>query len=259
MYKTLFLLILVSSLLGSSLQASEWREEKSDHFIVHFKNAPSGFAKKTVDRAEEIYRRTTTTLGITRYKSWTWDKRVKIFIYDNAQDYHSHAGYGWSGGIVGADGRTIMTYPSASGFFDSLLPHELGHIIFHDYLGPKAVVPLWLSEGVAMCLEEGGRIGADEEVRDAIARKRFISLKDLSYVTLTGDSDKEFVGLFYAESASIVNFLLTVGETYRFQRLCSFLKDGMRFEWALKKAYMNYQTISDLEREWRKTLGHEEE
>jgi hypothetical protein len=258
MYKTLFLFILFSFLSWSPLSAGEWREEKSDHFIVYFKNAPADFVQKAIKRAEEIYRRTTTTLGITRYDPWTWDKRVKIFIYDNATDYRSSAGYGWSGGIVGVDGRTIMTYPSASGFFDSLLPHELGHIVFRDHLGSKAVVPLWLSEGVAMYQEEGGRIGADDEVRSAINSGRFIPLKDLSYVVLDGNSNQAFVELFYAEAASVVNFLLTEGETYRFQRLCRDLQEGTRFEWALKKAYMKYQTISDLEKDWRKTLGYEE-
>jgi hypothetical protein len=258
MYKILLLFILFSPLLGSSLSASEWREEKSEHFIIYFRNAPEGFVRNTVNRAEEIYRKTATTLGITRYKGWTWDKRVKIFIYDNDRDYKANAGYGWSGGIVNPDARTISTFPSASGFFDSLLPHELGHIVFREYLGPKAVVPLWLSEGVAMFEEEGGRIGADEEVRFAIEKGRFISLQELSEITLTNDSKKGLVELFYAEAASVVNFLISSGETYRFQRLCSYLKDGMRFEWALKKAYMKYQTITDLDKAWRKTLGYEE-
>jgi hypothetical protein len=258
MYKVLFVCILFLSLPTSSLLASEWREEKSDHFIVYYKTAPAGFVRNTVDRSEEIYRKTTTTLGITRYKAWTWDKRVKIFIYDNDRDYKANAGYSWSGGVVNSGDKTISTYPSASGFFDSLLPHELGHIVFEEYLGPKAVVPLWLSEGVAMFEEEGGRIGADEDVHSAIEHGRFIPLKELSEITLTNDSKKRFVELFYAEAASVVNFLITSGDTYRFQRLCSYLKDGMRFEWALKKAYMKYQTISDLDRAWRGTLGYEE-
>ncbi len=257
-YKIFYLSLFIILSTEFSLFAGEWREIKSDHFVVYWQKAPAEFAKSALDRAEDIYRKTAMTLGITRFKGWTWSKRVNIYIYNSAEDYRSLAGYGWSAGVVSPDKRTISTYPSAQGFFDSLLPHELGHVIFREYLGPKAAIPLWLNEGVAMLEEEGGRVGADEDVRKALDDGRFIPLKELGGVVLTDGTDPELVKLFYAEAASVTAFLINTGEIYRFQRLCFFLKDGTRFEWALKRAYMSYQTITDLDKAWRKSLGNEE-
>ena len=255
MLKSLFSVIFLCFLAGSPASAGEWREAKSEHFIVYSRNAPARFIQSLIDGAEKHYRKTTTTLGFTRYKGWIWDERVKIYVYDDAGDYQkSH--YGCSGGTAQTGARLIMTYPSARGFFDSVLPHELGHIVFRDFIGPKARVPLWLEEGVAMAQEETGAFGADDDVRRALKEGTFIPLPDLDRRGLTNNSDRAFVDLFYAEAASVVDFLITQGEMYRFARLCREMKDGRRFEWALKKAYMKYQTLGDLDEAWRTYLGH---
>lgn len=254
MFKRLLILLSALSFVGGSVSAAEWSEEKSDHFIVYYKSAPERFVQSVIERAEEVYEKTTTVLGFTRYKGWTWDGRAKIYIYDDAEDYKNSSGYDWSAGVVTTQTRTISTYPSANGFFDSLLPHELGHIIFRDFVGSGADVPLWLEEGIAMAQEEGRRWGSDDRVRRAMEAGSFISVPDLSSLSLTNSSPRELVDLFYDEAASLVNFLLEDGEMYRFSRLCDGLKDGKRFEQALKKAYMKYPTLGDLDEAWRSAL-----
>jgi hypothetical protein len=239
---------------GNSLAAqNDWKELKSEHFILSYKNAPLRFVEKARDRAESIYRDTTRTLGFTRYKGWTWSERVKIAIFDDVDDYQTSSGYDWSAGMVSTSSRSIKTFPSAQGFFDSVLPHELGHIIFREFIGQRAIVPLWLEEGVAMYLEDGQRLDADNKVRQALKAGQFISLKDLGSVRLSQGADPALVSLFYAQAASVVNFLINKGEEYRFARLANELRDGARFDLALKRAYMRYQTIEDLEEDWK---GH---
>ncbi len=242
------------ALMASS---AEWHEVKAEHFIVYYKNASARFVENTVSRAEEDYKATATSLGFTRYKGWTWNGRVKIYIYDNAEDYKASSGLGWSAGSVQTRSKVISAYPSAHGFFDSTLPHEIGHIIFRDFVGEDAAVPLWLEEGVAMFQEESGRWGSDDEVRRIMEENKFISLADLTGLELNRNSDPELVRIFYVEAASLVSFLLDEGEMYRFARLCRELKSGTRFEWALKKAYMKYQTINALEAAWKDHLSYE--
>ncbi len=235
---------------------SEWHEIKSDHFVVQYKKAPPRFVNSVVERAEEDYRKTSEVLGFTRYKGWIGTGRVKILVFDDANDYH-RLGYGWSAGETIIRQRMIITYPSAHGFFDSVLPHELGHIIFRDFIGQDALVPLWLEEGVAMYQEEGRRWGADADVSRAIEEGKFISLPDLTRLDLTRDSDKDLVDMFYTEAASLVGFLINQGEMYRFARLCRSIKDGDDFNKALKQAYMKYAQIGNLETDWKEYLGHE--
>ncbi len=257
MIKKIILCAVISLCFISSVFAVEWHELKSDHFIVFYKQAPFRFIQNVSARAEENYKKTTTSLGFTRYKGWIWGDRVKIYIYDDAQDYKKSSGLAWSAGSVMTKFKTIAAFPSAQGFFDSTLPHEIGHIIFRDFIGPDAFVPLWFEEGVAVFQEESGGWGADDVVRRAMAEGRFISLADLGSLSLNKDSDRELVRIFYAEAASLVGFLIHEGEMYRFARLCREIKDGTRFEGALKKAYMKYPTIDPLESAWKAYLSYE--
>ncbi|MBF0619005.1 MAG: hypothetical protein HQL19_02430 [Candidatus Omnitrophica bacterium] len=241
--------------LPTSLMAAEvpWHEVKSAHFQVFFKHCPKAFVDSVVASAEQNYHDTMTTLGFTRYKSWTWQNRPKIYVFDGPEDYKG-SNMEWSAGTARIDQREIMTFPMAQGFFDSVLPHELGHIIFHEAIGMDNNIPLWLDEGVAMYLEKGQRLGADDAVRQAAREGKFISLEELGSMKLTNATGVSAVQLFYEEAASLVGFLLHRYETYRFDRLCRELNKGTPFEWALPKAYMELRTVSDLEKAWRKYL-----
>ena len=238
-------------------RAGEWQDISSEHFVVLYKKAPQRFVDNTLARAEEDYRKTADSLGFARYKGWIGSKRARIYIYDDADDYKRSSGPGWAAGSVVTHSRTISAYPSASGFFDSTLPHEIGHIILRDFIGSDAVVPLWFEEGLAMYQEESGRWGANADVRRALARGEFIPLEDLMGLSLDRNADDGLVRIFYAEAASLVRFLITEGELYRFSRLCREIRNGGRFDGALKKSYMKYQTLQSLETAWKDYLDHE--
>lgn len=240
--------------IGVSSAAAAWREEKSDHFVVAYQNVPESFVKDVIDAAEAQYRQTITTLGFTRYQGWTWDKRVRIVIYDSQEAYARASRSEWSAGQVNTAARLIMTFPSERGFFDSLLPHELGHIVFREGVGRYNNVPLWLEEGVAMYQERARRIGADEDVRSLIAQGAFIPLGTVGQMALHSGTDRSVVEAFYAQAASLVSFMINEYEVYRFARLCRELREGQTFEVALKKAYMEFSDIKALERAWRRYL-----
>lgn len=245
--------------LASPSRGEDWQEEKSSHFQVYYKQAPRSFVKSVSKAAEDIYRQTAVALGITRYKGWIGGARVKIYIFNDAEEYSAATKMGWSGGSVVVQERKIRTYPRAHGFFDSLLPHEIGHIIFRDFVGYNVKIPFWLEEGVASYQEQAGGVGADSTVRKAIRVDNFISLKTLSSFQAGAHPDKDRVNLAYAESTSVVAFMIEKYEIYRFLRLCRELREGRRFEWALNKAYMKFKTVSDLEKAWRKGLANGED
>jgi len=193
---------------AAGASSPSWREEKSEHFVIAYQNVPVSFVKEVVRSAEEHYRDTVTTLGFTRYKGWTWDKRVKIVIYDSQDAYVKSSHYGWSSGQVNPQTKEIATFPSESGFFDSLLPHELGHIIFREGVGFNDNIPLWLEEGVAMYQERARRFGADEGVRALIREDAYIPLEDLDQIGLRSGTDRATVHALYNEAASFVGFLI---------------------------------------------------
>ena len=88
--KKITLLILAGlffSIVSGVYPAEQWNERKSSHFVIYFKDAPDDFIDNVIDTAEEYYREITSDLGFTRYGSWTWEERAKIYIYKDAEDY----------------------------------------------------------------------------------------------------------------------------------------------------------------------------
>ena len=244
-------LLLVAGTFHAGAQ-KEWETLKGDNFIVYYRpsDVPEDFVRTVMDSAEEEFKNVTTNLGITRYEGWRWDKRASIYIYRDENDYVQNGGAGWSHGAVLVQTKMIKTYPSDSGFFDSLLPHELGHIILHEYLGPYVDVPLWFDEGVAMYQEKAKRVGSNKIVQEALANGQFIPLSELTLMRLYNNSAQKTVELFYAESASVVNFMISeLGESH-FYKLCHELKEHIPFVDALPKVYMHINDLDNLNKKW---------
>ena len=246
-------LVLCFLAIPSGLQADQgkWNEYPSAHFIVYYKDIPQDFVQTVGESAESYYNEIAINLGFNRERDWMSDQRIKIYIYQDDQDYvRNSQQYQWSHGAASAKERTIRTFPSAHGFFDSTLPHELGHIIFHDYIGFDVEIPLWFEEGVAMYQEKAKRFGVNEDVLRALKNDEFISLTDLTNMRLYSDSPPERVQLFYAEAASVVNYMISELGEYRFVKLCRELKAGNSFIDAMKSSYVRFSDFQELNRAW---------
>ena len=235
-----------------------WNEEKSSHFEIFYKTAPKDFVKNVEKMAEHYYDDIYDNLGLGHYQSWSWDDRAKIYIYDDEDDYVQNAGqFAWSHGVASPQGKMIRTFPSAHGFFDSTLPHELGHIVFREMVGFQTDVPLWFEEGVAMFQEQAKRFGSHKAVQEAIKNGKFIPLDELAHLRLDNRSDDALVQLFYAESASVVYYLIEQYGTERFKRLCREMKEKGSFEMTLGSVYYRIKSTDGLNKEWVKYLTNE--
>ncbi len=231
---------------------SGWQQTKGQDFIVYYRSdVPDDFVQTTMDTAEDELKEITDNLGITNNQYWAWDSPAKIYIYSDHKDYVRNAGQaGWSHGAAFAKARTIKTYPEVQGFFDTILPHELGHIVFRDYIGYTVGVPLWFEEGVAIYQEKAKRLGAGDDVRAAIENGQFIPLTQLTGVRLYKDSKSQVVDLFYSESASAVYYMITELGEQEFYMFCNEIKNGTPFQDALHKVYLRFETIDDLNKAW---------
>jgi hypothetical protein len=148
--------------LPAASYAAGWEEVKGTHFIVCYDpstvNPPgsgysgdiSRFASDILDRAERYYTRIAADLGYARASEfWTWDKRVRILIYAGHAAYVASSGHpAWSHGMADYGKKEIASYAFSPRLPDSILPHELAHLIFRDFVGFKGEVPHWLDEGV---------------------------------------------------------------------------------------------------------------
>ena len=148
-------ILLIASSLGAGLR---WKEAKSEHFIISYRSGiPVDYVKEFTRKCERYYVLVTNRLGFNRFDFWLWEKRTKIFIYKTRADYLKATGRpGWSGSSVHVKKRFINTFYFEKGFFDTILPHELTHIILREFIGFKTEAPLWFDEGVASANEKDG-------------------------------------------------------------------------------------------------------
>lgn len=263
-------------------EAKSWQELKGDHFIVFFIGEDK-FAGEVLDNAEVYYKRIAFKLGYDRYSDfWTWDKRVKIYIYRDHNAYLKFSGQpDWSHGMADYTNKQILSYIWGKNFIESLLPHEIAHLVFRDFVGFKGEVPLWLDEGVAQWAEKENKEKIKLMERRYYKEGMFFTLEDMmrlninllskkggvhirATLTRSGDpgilflSTKNLITTYYMEAVSLVNFMINRYGTKRFTDFCRELRDGKNINEALKSTYsVNVSNIKQLETEWRGYLEKE--
>lgn len=259
MTRTLMSIMAFLFLAGAAeaeIDTASWSIEKSEHFILYYKEAPIEYVKEVLDKSEKYYNSITDDIGFTRFDGfWTWDKRAKIYLFTNAQEYQKITkSPGWSGGGVNIGERRIYTFVNMKNFFDVILPHEIGHIVFREFIGNDRKVPLWMDEGVACYLEKAERPERLRIARGLVRSKLFMPLDELQevnrlYILIMPD-------VFYAESASVIEFLISVYGKDKFVEFCRRLRDlrgDQGWEVALADVY-KFKDISELNARWMNFL-----
>ena len=240
-------------ILEQGFAAEAWQELKGDHFIIYYVNDDT-FAKDVLRSAERYYRNIGQDLGYTRHSDfWQWDKRVKIYIHATQEEFVKETGRNnWSHGFADYTAKEIHSYAWNQGFLDSLLPHEITHLIFRDYVGFKGEVPLWLDEGVAQWEEPEKRRIARAVMKSYLINDYAYPLVHLCQLDIRNVNVEFAVRLFYTQSISIIEFLVTRYGTDKFIIFCRELRDGKNLEEALKFSYpTNIRNLKDLEEQWK--------
>jgi len=272
--------ILILNLFQTEVRAQEsWQEHKSEHFLIYFPEGHEDFIVKVSDKAEENFLRISEYLGYGRSLSfWTWENRVKIYIYPDKSSYlQATSTPEWSIGVADYKKRAISSFVDCDDFLVSTLPHEIGHLMFRDFVGLSRNIPVWLDEGVAIFSEiknwEKRKKAIKENARDgSVIPLKHLTTMDITVVKkpdglfirpaigkrrqtvmfLTGES---LVNLYYSQAASLVSFLIEVYGAKRFVSFCRDLRDGKELEKALQFSYSNsLGSLEDLEKEWLRYL-----
>lgn len=260
----LFIICLLSSVFCflssvSLVHAQQWREVKSEHFIVYFQDNEK-FAREISQKSEVYYRQIASELGYQRYSGfWTWDNRVKIYIHPDRDSFQKATGQPhWSEGVADYTDKEISSYAWSEGFTDALLPHEMAHLIFRDYVGFKGEVPLWLDEGVAQWMEPHKREAVKAAVALLDAQGKLLSLQRMMRLDIRQSADKDLVDTFYIQAVSVVEFLITQYSAARFTNFCRQLRDGKSIDDSLAFAYPTFiRNIAELEDKWRTYIKEE--
>ncbi len=254
--KIFYGLILILFLAGAarSEERAKWEAYKSTHFIIYYQKAPENFVYKVSSAAEEYYDKIAEALGFTRYNFWLWDNRAKIYIYDNAKDYQEGTKQpAWSAGIANPQEKTIYSFAFSQEFFDHILPHEMGHIIFRELVGfNNPAVPLWLEEGIASFQEKKKSTSVDFIIAQAVKNNSLLDITKIdSYNLKNMPQDKAM--LFYAQSISMMNYLIREYGKENFNLFCQKLRDKRSLQQALAIIYP-FSKAEELQEEWKQHL-----
>ena len=109
------------------------------HFTIYSTNESS--IKDLAQKVEKIYE---TVIFDTNLYNFNLPERFSIYIYGDAKIYTENTKRPkWSGGFV--TNRKIYTFEGEH--LSHILPHEISHLIFNDFMNNKAVgISKWINE-----------------------------------------------------------------------------------------------------------------
>jgi len=253
-----FLLLTVVSIKTfafAEVRTSLWQDKKSQHFIIYYQTATLDYVDNLINNAEKYYNDIVEELGFSRFDFWTWDNRAKIYLYGSSEEYLNDTGrMAWSGAMVNIKKRTIKTFINQENFMQSILPHEMAHIIFREFIGLSIKLPLWLDEGVA-CSQE--KVYLSERLlfaKHLVKSNMHIPIKRLSEIS---DYSLVVPKVFYSEAASLIVFLLEGFGKEQFLDFSRRLRDDNKgWRETLLDTY-RFSDIEDFEAQWHAYIKKE--
>ncbi|MBI4350627.1 MAG: hypothetical protein HY550_04245 [Elusimicrobia bacterium] len=223
------------------------------HFVVYEEGAE--VSEQLYETLESLHGN--IMLDLVAFSPWTREKKVYIYYSQTGESYRRITGRpAWSGGAASLGERKIYVYRSDEAF--GILAHELTHIYFDSFFPPSSPSPLWLSEGIATYIQSERGFSTPNWLRQNLKLLEGGSgfkLNDLVRIENMQGADEDNVRLWYAQSYSVVRFLMKLKAGNAFYTFCKKLREGDPAHKALYQAYgMPYNKLSSLEFAWRYDL-----
>lgn len=180
------------------------------------------------------------------------DIPVNIFWYANAEDMAPAILPSQAAGVVTA-GEVVYsdTAMVSGGGAEDIARHEIAHVVVRQAIGPIYSVPDWLNEGLAVYSQSAPFSEQQASLDQAIESGDVLSVRSLSSASSGAVASK--VSLFYGQSYSLVDFLISTYGEEKFARLFKAFSQGATTAEALEQAYGFDQ--DGLENEWRASVG----
>ncbi|RLC59963.1 MAG: peptidase MA domain-containing protein, partial [Chloroflexi bacterium] len=210
-----------------------WRSLTEGNITLYWYLGNTAFAQAIMNAAQQALARLTEDTG-ARLK-----KPVEIYIYTDARDLQGAMVYPqeWTGGVAFTRYGTIAIgiAPNDLDWGKGAIAHELTHLVVHQMVfNPYSGLPTWLDEGLAMYAE--GELGAQFQLylNKAIAENSLISVRSLSS-PFSAYAEESY--LSYAESYSLVEFLITRYGQGKMLSLLNTFEQGSSYDDALRTVY----------------------
>ncbi len=226
-----------------------WNSLSKGQITLYWYKGNMSFARTLLDSGVEALERLSSDTGAHL------EEPVEVYIYASASELRGAMVFPqeWTGGLAFVDYGilAIGVAPDNLGWGIRAMAHELAHLVTYQMTNnPYGDIPNWLSEGLSMYAEGSLDPTFRAQLDRAIADDRLFSVQSLSRAF---PSDTASATLSYAESYSIIDFLL---KEYGKEKLLSLLhvfKQGATYDDALRQIY-GFDTRG-LDDAWRLSLG----
>ena len=225
-----------------------WRVLSSDKVALYWYRGSEDFGQALFDKANEALDLLSRDAGITV------THQVKVFIYGSHADLLGAIAKGaqeWTGGQAFPDVGVVVigVSPANLAWGKLAMAHELCHLVVHQMVNtPLGELPRWLDEGLAMYaegeLEPEYRYALDRAIR----RNQLITVRSLSS---SFPADPEQARLCYAESYSLVRFILEKYGREKMTQLLRAFAEGAYYDDALQEVLgVDSEGLDAAWREW---------
>jgi hypothetical protein len=227
-----------------------WQELKNERLSLRWYEGGESFGQKLFDKANEAMDRLENDAGIKV------ERAVKIFIYANQNDLLGAIAVGsqeWTGGEAFTDQGVVVIGIEESNLAWGLraTAHELTHLVIHQATkNPYGDMPRWLDEGLAVYNEGEAEPDSIAAVEEAVRDNKLMTVQTISS---SFPADTMEARLAYAQSRSLVEFIIKHYGPDALKNLLSIFAEGSTYDDALKQA-LKVDTRG-LDNAWRESIG----
>ena len=227
----------------------DWNSLASGGITLFWYEGDSSFAQELLDAAHEALGRLADDIGVSL------EQPARLYIYASSSDLQGALVYPqeWTGGVAFFDYGIIAIgiSPGDLAWGKRAIAHELGHLVVHQAVfGPYGELPTWLDEGLAMDAEGNLRSDLQKKLDKAVTNDTLFSVRSISSSFPT---DPDEAALCYAESYSVVQFLLDNYGRHKILELLNVFQEGSTYDDALIEVYGF--DMDGLNTAWREGLG----
>lgn len=225
----------------------DWQTINRDNITIHWYDGGPDFGTRILNGVDK---------GLSRLQLGSQlEKPINAFVYSSSEDVQGSALFvrAWVGGRAYTN-YNIVLIAISPGRLDSQisgLTHELAHLLVGEAtFNCLGGLPSWLSEGLAMYSQGPLDEYYQTALQDATANDGLISVRSLSSSFPTGHGG---ANLSYAQSHSLVNYLLTYYDWEKMRELLAVFKTGSTPDKALQAVYGFDR--DGLDSRWRRYIG----
>ena len=227
----------------------DWQSLTDGELSLFWYEGDDSFARELMNDCKEGLARLTEDIG-------TYPARpIKIYVYASAGDLQEAMIFPqeWTGGVAFTEFGIIAIgiSPGRLDWGKRALIHELTHLVVHQAtFGPYGRLPIWLDEGLAMYNEGELDPYLSPYLQKAISEDKLISVRTLCS-PFSAEHEKAY--LSYAQSYSLVEYLLDNYGQDKMLKLLTLIKQGNTCDEALTKVYGF--DVDGLDSRWREMLA----